>query len=166
VIHDAIKHLVHPVSELRPYPANPRLGDVETIRRSLTVNGQYRPVVANRRTNEVLAGNHTLRAAAELGWREIAVTWVDVDEEQAARIVLVDNRSNDLATYDNAALVGLLEGLPELDGTGYSTDDLAGLTARLVDPAVALAGFKEYDESAADGVKTVTCPECKTVIPL
>ena len=49
-----------------------------------------------------------MQAAKALGWPEIAVTWVDVDEEQAARIVLVDNRTNDLAGYDEAALADLL----------------------------------------------------------
>ena len=76
-----------------------------------------RPIPPDRRqpsaTNEVLAGNHTLGAAKELGWKKIAVTFVEADPEQAKRIVLVDNRANDLAGYDAEALVELLE---ELDG--------------------------------------------------
>lgn len=107
-IPETIASMAVPVSELRPYQGNPRRGDIEAIKESLETNGQYRPVVANRRTGEVLAGNHTLQAAKALGWPEIAVTWVDVDEEQAARIVLVDNRTNDLAGYDEAALADLL----------------------------------------------------------
>jgi hypothetical protein len=31
-------------------------------------------VVATRRTGEVLAGNHTLLAARELGWKQLAST--------------------------------------------------------------------------------------------
>lgn len=42
---------------------------------------------------EVLAGNHTLQAARELGMAEVTVTQLDVDEEQARRIMLVDNRT-------------------------------------------------------------------------
>lgn len=112
-----------PVDTLRHYGKNPRSGDVDTIVESLRINGQYRPVVVNKRTNEVLAGNHTLKAARQLGWTEIAATYVDVDEEQAARIVLVDNRSNDLATYDERALAALLSDLSALEGSGF--DDAA-----------------------------------------
>src|SRR4051794_34909650 len=108
-----------PIRELRPYGRNPRRGDLAAIKQSLARKGQYRPVVANRRTGEVLAGNHTLLAARELGWEQLAVTYVDVDDDQAKRIVLVDNRTNDLAGYDSQLLAELLEELPQLEGSGY-----------------------------------------------
>lgn len=120
-----------PVAELRPYPGNPRQGDVEAIKRSLAANGQYRPVVVNRRTSEVLAGNHTLLAARELGWEQIAASYVDVDEDGARRIVLADNRTNDLAGYDDEALVELLQALPDLEGTGYDEEALGALLEEL-----------------------------------
>jgi ParB-like chromosome segregation protein Spo0J len=66
-----------PISELRPYERNPRRGDVEAIKESLEVNGQYRPIVVNKRDNTVVAGNHTLAAAKKLDWETIAVTFVD-----------------------------------------------------------------------------------------
>lgn len=122
-IPEALRALCVPVRSLRLYGGNPRRGDVAAIRESLRANGQYRPLVVNRRTMEVLAGNHTLRAARELGWVEIAATFVDVDAEQARRIVLVDNRTSDVAGYDSAELLALLQELPTLDGTGY--DDVA-----------------------------------------
>ncbi len=112
-----------PTDRLRPHPDNPRRGDVSAIVGSLRAHGQYRPVVVRRATSEVLAGNHTLIAVRQLGWSEIAVTFVDVDEERAKRILLVDNRTNDLAGFDTQALVDLLSGLPDLEGTGY--DDAA-----------------------------------------
>lgn len=120
-----------PLSSLKHYGKNPRTGDVDAIAESLKVNGQYRPVVVNERTNEVLAGNHTLKAARKLGWSEIAATFVDADEEQAARIVLVDNRSNDLAGYDDKALADILQEVEDLAGTGFSDQDLADLLAKI-----------------------------------
>lgn len=122
-----------PLEELKPYPGNPRRGDVTLIADSLRRHGQYRPIVANRRNSEILAGNHTLAAARTLGWPEIAVTWVDVDDDTAARIVLIDNRANDLAVYDDKALAELLGALPELDGTGYDARALAELLAATED---------------------------------
>ena len=98
---------------------NPRRGDLGVIKQSLQANEQYAPVIVNRRTGEVLAGNHRVVAARELGWREIAVCYVDVDEEHARRIMLADNRTSDLAGYDTEALVRLLEETSsDLTGTG------------------------------------------------
>jgi len=115
---------------LKLFGRNPRQGDVGALVESLRYHGQYRPIVVNSRTSEVLAGNHTLMAAVELGWQEIAATYVDVDEDQAARIVLIDNRANDLASYDDGALAALLEDLPSFDGTGYDGDELDALLAQ------------------------------------
>jgi ParB-like chromosome segregation protein Spo0J len=139
-----VNDLLVPLAELRPYERNPRRGDVEAIKRSLRRSGQYRPVVVNRRSMAVLAGNHTLYAARDLGWSEIAATFVDVDEETAKRIVLADNRTSDLAGYDDQLLVKILRELPDLDGTGY-------------DQAVFDALIDELDAGAAlddDGVPT------------
>lgn len=143
---------VVPVGSLAAFPGNPRRGDLATIRASLAVHGQYRPLVANRRTRRVLCGNHTLRAAAELGWELIAVTWVDVDEAVEPRIVAVDNRSNDLAGYDSEELLELLSNLEGLDGTGYEQSDLDALLDE-VGP-----GALEEDELPALPVEPVTKP--------
>ncbi|MGH2964026.1 MAG: DNA modification methylase [Solirubrobacterales bacterium] len=120
-----------PIHNLKPYPGNPRRGDIAAIRESLEQNGLYRPIVARRATSEVLAGNHTLAAAKELNWTEIAVTYVDCDAEQAKRIVLADNRTNDLAGYDDQALVELITELPDLAGTGYDQAALDSLLDEL-----------------------------------
>ena len=117
-----------PVSSVHTYPGNARRGDVDLIRESLRVNGQYRPLVVQRSTRQVLAGNHTLEAAIAEGYEQIWITEIDVDDQQAKRIVAVDNRSNDAATYDLEALSTMLSDLGDLAGTGYSNDDLAKMT--------------------------------------
>lgn len=113
------------IDTLHPYPGNPRQGDIELLKGSLERHGQYRPIVVNQPTMQVLAGNQTLTAAKELGWKRIAATYVDVDEDQAKRIVLVDNRANDKAGYDELALADLLATFHgDLDGTGFEKPDL------------------------------------------
>lgn len=120
-----------PVAELVPHPDNARTGNVEMIADSLSVHGQFKPIVVQRSTMTVLAGNHTLEAARTLDWKTIEVAFVDVDDEQAKRILLVDNRANDVAGYDDRALADLLRSLADTDGallgTGYTADDLADL---------------------------------------
>lgn len=118
------------IAELEFYPGNARRGDVGMIADSLKKHGQYKPIVANRGTHApalertILAGNHTWQAALQLGWETIDVHWVDVDEHKARDIVLIDNRANDVATYDVDGLVDLLTEYPDLDGTGFGREDL------------------------------------------
>lgn len=120
-----------PVGDLRPHPANPKTGDVETIKESIRTNGLYRPIFVQASTGYVLAGNHTLQAAVEVGLAEVPVIYLDVDEEQALRILLVDNRSADLGRYDNRLLADLLSGLAEselaLVGTGWQDRELLAM---------------------------------------
>lgn len=136
-----------PVDSLIGYTLNPRRGDVDLIKESLSTLGQYKAIVVNvgtktGRVNEVLAGNHTLMAATELGWTMIDAQHVDVDDVTAAKIMLVDNRSNDVARYDNDLLAELLSGLDgDLSATGFTADDLDDLL---------MAGVKDLDQLAAE----------------
>lgn len=144
-----------PIDQLEYYHQNPRRGNLDAIVDSLKVNGQYRPIVVNRgnktgREWEVLAGNHTLMGARFLdeqgvsGWREIDCYVVDVDDEQASRIVLADNRTSDLADYDERSLAALLASLDDgLEGTGYDDDDLADLSALLEEKSPLPADYGE-----------------------
>src|SRR5207248_9388606 len=95
-------------------------------------------------TREVLVGNHTLQAALSLGWREVDVYFVDVDEERARRIALADNRTSDLAGYDVGELAALLEEMGDLAGTGYEQADLDGL----LDELAAVAPLADDDVPA------------------
>ncbi len=133
------------IEGLRPYPGNARRSDVELIAESLRELGQYKPIVVNKGNtcaslaNTVLAGNHTMEAAKTLGWSHIDVTWVDVDEETAKRIVLVDNRSNDVATYDVKSLLNLVTDLPDYTATGFTQDEVDALLEVLENQADDLA---------------------------
>src|SRR5919202_581500 len=92
-------------NQLRVYPGNPRRGDLEAIKESMRRLGQYRPIVANRRTSEVLAGNHVLLAARELRLERLAVAFIEVDDEQAKRIVAGETRPGELYALGEHRLV-------------------------------------------------------------
>jgi DNA modification methylase len=149
-VHDLTVHKV-PVGDLRTYYRNPRKGNIAVIARSLKSNGQYKTLTVNRgthtgRPNEVLAGNHTLMAARDIEWDTIDVSFVDVDEDQAARIVAVDNRSSDLAENDDRLLLELLADLPDLDGTGYDPGDIEELEKALRDRTPPDPGLTDPDD--------------------
>lgn len=140
------------VDKLAVHPKNPRRGDVLGLTHSVAANGFYGALVVQRSTGFVLAGNHRLLAAKAQGASEVPVIYVDVDDDRAQRILLVDNRSNDVATYDEEQLAELLGTLGEtqegLVGTGYSEDDLAALLAG--EDAGDDAGAEE-DKARSDG---------------
>jgi ParB-like chromosome segregation protein Spo0J len=134
-----------PLDLLHEHPSNARKHDLAVITRSLAGLGQYRPIVVNRgtktgRPNEILAGHGTAKAAAALGWSTIDVGFVDVDEQTATNILLVDNRASDLAEYDDRLLVELLASLDDLSLTGYDPDDYDQL----------VRGLGEIDEHDLD----------------
>ena len=126
---------IEPIGKVAPHPRNPRQGDVGAIHQSIEANGFYGHVVAQRSTGYILAGNHRWLAARQAGAKRIPVTWVDVDDDHALRILLADNRTNDLASYDDASLAELLVDIQkatgDLTGTGYDGDDLDALLADL-----------------------------------
>ena len=116
------------VKDIQTHPLNPREGDIGQIIESLSTMGQYRPIVVNKRTKHCLSGNHTLTAAVQLGWEKIAVHWVDVDDVEEIKILIVDNRTSDLATYDSAELHKLLTSTG-LTGTGFSAEEVSEILA-------------------------------------
>lgn len=161
-IPDTLASLAVPIDGLVPYGANPRRGNTELIVDSLKHHGQYRPIVVRAKTFEVLAGNHTLAAARELGWDSIAATFVDVDDAEAARIVLVDNRAADLGSYDDEVLTALLASLPDTSGTGFTDDDLGflqGLAAEHEDTGDLDDVLDAADESVWPWVKVQLDPD-------
>lgn len=114
------------ISDLLNYPGNPQQGDIGTIMGLLEKHGQYSPVVVNKRNNRILAGNHVVLAASQLGWERIGVSWVDVDADAEKRIVLVDNRARALARYDLEALsrAVMMVDPSNIEAAGFTFEDL------------------------------------------
>lgn len=145
---------------LLQYEGNPRTGDVDAIKESLRVNGMYRPIVVNVGTHtgrgyEILVGNHTARALAELRdeypsderWHSIPAWRMDVDDQAAARIVLVDNKLNEAGSVDEILVGKMLAELGIGDGTGYTAAEIEELRE--------LAAAEEIPEVEDDEVPEV-----------
>ena len=124
------------IGKLKPHPANPRKGNVDAIVESIKVNGFYGSLVVQKSTMFILAGNHRWQAAKRVGMTSIPCMVIDVDDTQAKKILLADNRTSDFATYDNEELTKLLrEVISEetLAGTGFDAHDLDKLLADVTD---------------------------------
>ncbi len=130
--HRKIDYTLVDIGSIEAHPKNVRQGDIGAISESLKAHGQYRPIVVDKRTNFILAGNHTWKAAKALGWQQISAGFIETKaDDEALRILLADNKANDLATYDDLELANLLKGLAETDeglnGSLFDGDDLDNL---------------------------------------
>lgn len=166
-VAEALADLRVPITSLHPHPQNPRKGDVEAIKRSLEEFGQVRPIVAQP-DGTIVAGHHVFYAAQELQWDDIATVFPDLDDEQARRYLIADNRLAELGSYDQSALAGLLEEIMEagqLRGTGYEPDDITDLLMEMGEVPVNGDGGEELpddpplkrdeDDSSGSGAREV-----------
>jgi ParB-like chromosome segregation protein Spo0J len=122
-----------PIDSIYPHPKNVRQGDIGAISVSLQSHGQYRPLIVQKSTNYIVAGNHTWAAARHLGWEKIAVVSLELDDDRALRILLADNKTSDLATYDSSELAAVLSEFArgfDMEGLIWDQDDLDDLLAQ------------------------------------
>lgn len=135
MIREELKGSLKPINSIKPHPKNVRQGDVGAIAQSLEAHGQYIPILVQKKTGHIVKGNHTWAAAKVLGWTEVAVLELDINDRKALELLLTDNKTSDQAMYDENALAELLESLSKdkqsLAGTGYTGDDLDDLLASL-----------------------------------
>jgi DNA modification methylase len=120
--------VLEPIVTLTLHPQNPRQGDIGAIGTSINRLGFYGGIVCQRSTRHILVGNHRWQAAMNEGLTHVPVFWVDVDDEHALRILLADNRTSELASYDDNTLIELLKDLADtplgFEGTGWDGDAL------------------------------------------
>jgi ParB-like chromosome segregation protein Spo0J len=140
-------------------PANVRLHperNMETIKASLARFGQQKPLVVDG-DNIVRAGNGTLEAARALGWSDIKIIRTPLKGSEATAYAIADNRSSELAEWDDTALATTLRALQseefDLGAVGYDDDELSDLLADLANGALDLAASEEIEPG--EGLKTI-----------
>lgn len=123
-----------PVAELLFDPANVRKhpeANLAAIKASLTRFGQQKPIVVDPK-GVVVAGNGTLAAAKALGWRTVKAVRTNLAGAEATAFAIADNRTAELAEWDDAALHQQLAAIAIEDeellaATGFSDKDLSEL---------------------------------------
>lgn len=165
MITENLVSLATPIEDLALLPGNPRRGDVDAIAASLAAFGQRKPIVANRSTGVVIAGNHTLQAARQLAWTHVAVVWVDDDPTTASAYALADNRTSQLGGYDPEALAALIMEVQDNDdqllaAIGYTLTELDDLLADPTGAFVPGDGLEDVARLDRMHPDMVTCPAC------
>jgi site-specific DNA-methyltransferase (adenine-specific) len=123
-----------PCADLHNDPANVRKhGDqnLAAIKASLVRFGQQKPIVVNQ-DGVVVAGNGTLMAARALNWTTIKAIRTNLVGSEATAFAIADNRTAELAEWDESALHQQLAAIAIDDeellaATGFTDKDLSEL---------------------------------------
>ena len=160
-ITEDLKHLKQSAAQLSSDPANARKHskrNIEAIAASLAKFGQRKPIIVQKDGMVVRAGNGTLEAAKSLGWSHVAAVVIDDDNLTATQFAIADNRTAELAEWDEDALAQTLaslqndESIDELT-TGFTAEEIEQMIGK---NEVRVGG--EEDEVPAPPVDPVTQP--------
>lgn len=164
-IAEEIRDLLVDIETVHQYPGNPNSGDIDAVAESIEVNGFYSPILVQASTGYIVAGNTRYAAMLSLGATMIPARLVEMSDEQAKRILVVDNRTNRLGRDDDAALAELLDDLSGTDirllGTGFIPDDLDRLHTLLDEPLVIdIEEARPVEGAKQHAAAPITCPAC------
>jgi ParB-like chromosome segregation protein Spo0J len=134
------------IKDLSNDPSNVRKHDdrnLDSIKASLQRFGQQKPIVVDGK-GIVVAGNGTLDAAKSLGWKDIEIVRTELVGADAVAYAIADNRTAELAIWDDDALAQTLASL-KLD---ESIDEaITGFTDQEIDELIGKSfGDIEEDE--------------------
>lgn len=129
------------VRQLTQDPNNARKHDennLKAIEGSLVAFGQRKPIVIDK-DGVIVAGNGTVRAAERLGWETIQAVRVPADwtDDQIKAFALADNRTAELATWDQQVMASQLL---ELQEAGFDIEEFG---FELQEPPVDLDSIAE-----------------------
>lgn len=147
---------VIPIAKLVFDPNNARKHDkknLDAIKGSLTKFGQQKPIVVDK-NNVIVAGNGTVAAAKEMGWKELRCIRTELDGFMQSAFALADNRTSELAVWDDEILKETLAQLAlndfEIGEIGFTAQDFGFLD---IDPITG-----EPVNQAPDYTKKIEAP--------
>lgn len=127
-----LKDFMVPIDSIAPDPANARIhpdANLDAIRGSLLAFGQQKPVVVDRQ-GVIVAGSGLYRAAQALGWKKIACVRTSLSGPKRTAYALADNRTAELAEWDETALTAQLRAIQEsidVESLGFTGEEISEL---------------------------------------
>lgn len=118
------------ISEIKEWENNARIHtrrNLEALKKSLTAFGQTKPILVQKSSMSIIAGNGTYQAICALGWETIDCRILDISDEQAEALAIADNRTGLLSEWDERMLAESLKKIDEfgnLDLVGFSDLEL------------------------------------------
>lgn len=144
-----------PIKELEFADYNPRhINDevLERLKAGLTEYGLVQPIVVNENNNVIIGGHQRVKAAQALGWEEIDVVFIDVDEKNEKALNLALNKLS--GEWDFSKLSEILTDFEadadfDLDLTGF--DSLETMEMMDLGETLSLDDFDDIDMPGGSG---------------
>ena len=118
------------IDEVKEWEGNARIHtkrNLDELKKSIQRWGQYKPIIVQKSSMRIIAGNGTYQAIVALGLKEVNCNIIDVDDTEAEAMMIADNRTGLLSQWDDKILTGSLKHLQEegkLNLTGYDSVEL------------------------------------------
>lgn len=149
-------------------PRNITDADLKRLERSIDEFGYIAPIVVNDVNMHVVGGNQRLKALKTLGYTEVDVVYVhieDITKEKACNVAL--NKIS--GQWDNEKLKVVLEEIQlspiDINLTGFEELELKQFDLFEDEDYLIPDDEPEYDESIADDIEVIVCPSCGYEIP-
>ena len=145
------------LSEIKPYKKNAKKHDetqIKNVMQSIKEFGVVQPIVVDR-TNTIIIGHCRYEAMKRLGYDELHEDWVkvvDLSEEEAEKLRLLDNKLNE-SEWDLELLKDLV---PSIDFSDFEID--FNLPEEVED--INLDDFFEDAPPKEKEPKKIQCPHC------
>lgn len=145
------------LSEIKPYKKNAKKHDetqIKNVMQSIKEFGVVQPIVVDR-TNTIIIGHCRYEAMKRLGYDELQEDWVkvvDLSEEEAEKLRLLDNKLNE-SEWDLELLKDLV---PSIDFSDFEID--FNLPEEVEN--INLDDFFEDAPPKEKEPKKIQCPHC------
>ena len=141
------------IDEIIPYDNNPRNNDdtVEFVANSIKEFGFKVPIILDK-NNVVVTGHTRLKAAKQLGLKEIPVIYADdLTDEQIKAFRIADNKTSEKSSWDLNKLKFELDGLDfDMTDFGFGDFELSILTDDMEPEPYDDKIVEQYSENSDD----------------
>lgn len=149
-----------PLKKLKPFQQNPRKNDmaVDAVAKSLERFGAVAPIIVNQ-DYEICAGHTRYKAAMQIGRETFPVVVVDLKGDEFIGYNIADNKTGEIAEWDDKGLAVLIQGLNwndfDMDSLGFDGNELKEIMGQLNFSPGSLD-----DQGRLDEITPTICPKC------
>lgn len=130
------------VEELKEYENNPRDNKeaVSKVAESIELFGFVNPIAITR-DNTIISGHTRLMAAKQLGMDKVPCIIHDISDDDARMVRIIDNKSNEFATWDVFKLQAEINAMPGVD-TQFFKSNFRDVKTRLEDLVLSFGNIR------------------------